>query len=171
MKRVFAIALTLLLVVALTCTAAFADGSKSDAVDVTVNGHPATGIGESNIPMTADQAATAAGLPNGSAQDMRVVWVKDVRQTPPADLSWNIPGADSIYVYQYNGSQWVLIAQAPGGGITATINSKGPVAVAVRLAKSAPTSPKTGADFGMYAAFALAAVAAAAAVSATRKEH
>lgn len=171
MKRVLAIALTLLLVVTLTCTAAFAEGSKSDAVDVTVNGHPATGIGESNVPMTDAQAAAALGLPNSAAADMRVVWVKDVRQTPPVDLNWNIPGAEAIYVYQYNGSEWVLVAQAPGGGISVSLTSNGPVSVAVRLAKSAPTSPKTGADFGMYAAFALAAVAAAAAVSVARKEH
>lgn len=168
MKRVFAIALALMLVVALTCTAAFADGSKSSAIDVTVDGHPATGIGESNVTLTEPEAAAAIGA---DAKDLRVVWEGDVRQTPPANLSWRIPGAAAVYAFQYNGSRWELIASAEGAGLSCTLNAKGPVAVVIRLPKSAPTSPKTGMDVSVFAAFALAAVAAASAVSVARKKQ
>ena len=165
MKRVFKVAIGLILAVALLSTMAFAAGSKTFTVKVTTTG--TMGPIESGIPpLTVPIAAKASNI---SESGLSIPWQGDVKGTAGTDtITVSIPGyKGDIYVYHYENGAWVEIARGTGETMTVSPKEFSPFGIAIK----APASPKTGETVLPYVALGVAMIAAAAAVSIRRKEE
>ena len=165
MKRVFKVAIGLILAVALLSTMAFAAGSKTFTVKVSTTG--TIGAIESGIPpLTVPVAAAASNI---SESGLSIPWQGDVQGTAGTDtITISVPGYNGdIYVYHYENGAWVEIARGTGASLTVTPSSFSPFGVAIK----APASPKTGETVLPYVALGVAMIAAAAAVTIRRKEE
>ena len=165
MKRVFKIAIGLILAVALLSTMAFAAGSKTFTVKVSTTG--TMGPLPSGIPpLTVPIAAAASNI---SESGLSIPWQGDVTGVAGTDtITISIPGyTGAIYVYHYENAAWVEIARGNGSTMTVSPKDFSPFGIAIK----APASPKTGETVLPYVALGVAMTAAAAAVCIRRKDE
>lgn len=185
MKKIFAVLLTIMLVVSLGCTAVFAaSGSKTDVVEV-ISAKDAAGndvaveVTETSIPWLTELVASGVDGTNASESELQVIWQKDIKAaTLPVTLTFHVDGmaGKDIFVYHHNGSAWELITKGVGTDVTATFTDLSPVGVVYHKTSGTGgnggtnTSPATGMGVAIFAACGIFAVAGVSAIIVSRKE-
>ena len=134
---------------------------------------------------TAAEAAATIKSDDVKAEDLSVVWVKDITAKIPeggsVTITFTVAGAtaeDTVYVLHYNGSVWERVATCKGNDVKAVFTSLSPVALVLEKAAAAPSNPskpgenppKTGEGPVLLVAAAVVLVAGAVAVVALKKK-
>lgn len=190
MRKLLRIAVVLCLAMALSVTA-FATANNSDngpdarttAVDSNGN-EVTTTVSEPSVTPTVAEAAAVIKSDNVKAENLSVVWVRNITATIPAGgsvtITFEVPGAtanDIVHVLHYNGTVWEEVAVCKGNNIKAEFTSLSPVALVMEKgAAPAPSkpddeSPKTGEEPVLLVATAVVLLAGAVAVVALKKKE
>ena len=145
----------------LCATAAFAAGSKTDIVEVVpTDSSKAVTIGDASVTLDAETAAKL--LNDGTkAEQMKVIWCKDVTGPTPNELTFKTDLASNQkgYVYHYVNGAWTLIGSV---NTPITVSDYSPFGVAIKTTDSEGVA-NTG-DNNMTIALVCGGIAAVAAV-------
>lgn len=150
MKRFLSLLLASVLVLGLIGGTALAAPSKTDTTvitDVTHDGtHEDWTVKDPDTKLTVPEASRITGDPQS---ELAIIWQKQFDTTDyPAVVSFHVPETDGleVYVFQYYGGGWHIIATTKGPDFTATVNQGGPIAIVTHSKKASGTSPKTGVE-------------------------
>lgn len=172
MKKILRIVITMVMVMCLAATVAFADNSKTYTVETKgatdKNGNAITVTAkETTVTITPEEAAKIINDSKVKAKNLTVAYIMDLSVPEgtlfPVKIIFNISGVGNdqgVYVFHWNGSVWELVGEGTGSSVEATFNSLSPVAIVVQ---NASTSYNTGAaDYAPLAIMViLIAIAAA----------
>lgn len=183
MKRVFALALTAMMLVGVLCVSVFAAGSTSLTVEPPEKGTLKDGTSvdviikdESTPLLTVEEASKISGV---DASKLAILWQKDVTTSVaptaenPASLTFHVNGAKDIplYVFHWTGSEWEIVGEEDKiADVTGTFTSLSPVAIVRATAEAGSDAPVTGA-IGLTAAAIVAVLGCTGACVAVTKKH
>lgn len=190
MKKLLRIAVVLCLAMALSVTAFATANDSGNGPDARPTAVDSTGktvtttVSEPSVVPTVADAAAVIKSDSVKAEDLSVVWVKDITAEIPAGgsvtITFEVPGAtanDIVHVLHYNGTVWEEVAACKGNDIKAVFTSLSPVALVMEKgAAPAPSkpddeSPKTGEEPVLLVATAVVLLAGAVAVVALKKKE
>lgn len=164
MKRIVCLILAVMMA-SLLSVSAFAAGSVSGTVEIS---KAVDAQGKDVSLETADSTVlltvpVAAQIAKQDESKLAILWQKDIKASAlPATLTFNVAGTDNLtlYVFHYNGTEWVIEATGKGPTVTAAFNSLSPVALVVQSDGGGEISPRTSSTGWVYVLCAAVSAAA-----------